>query len=73
MAAQENPDTKNRTLVIKVEKGSNLDERILDWMGDNDSTAAEFLRLAVEAYLTASGRPAPMPTANGATETQPNA
>lgn len=58
-AGQENVESKDRTLVLKYAKGTSLDERVTDYLGDNDCSGADFLRTAVEALLTASGRPAP--------------
>ena len=58
-AGQENPESKDKTLVVKYLKGSSLDERVSDWCGENDSSGAKFVLAAVEAFLTASGRPAP--------------
>jgi hypothetical protein len=57
---QENSDTsKDRSLVLKVLKGSSLDERFTDYIQENDISGAAGLLIAVEAMLAASGRPAP--------------
>ena len=49
-------DPTDRTLVMKVKLGTNLDEQITDYCGENDCSAAAFLREAVLAALVASGR-----------------
>jgi hypothetical protein len=58
-SGQENSESNERTLVIKFLKGSSLDERVQDYRGDEDVSGAAFVLRAVEALLTASGRPAP--------------
>lgn len=60
MATQTVTDMKEdaRILNVKIPRGTDLDERIEDWCGENDASGSEFLRRAIEAYLTASGRPA---------------
>lgn len=58
-AGQENTDSKDRSLVLKLQKGSSLDERFTDFIQENDISGAAGLLMAVEAMLAASGRPAP--------------
>jgi hypothetical protein len=62
-AGQENTDTsKDRTLVLKVAKGSSLDERFTEWCNENDISGSKGLERAVEAMLASAGYPAPPET-----------
>jgi hypothetical protein len=60
-AGQEATDTKDKTLVLKVAKGSSLDERFTEWINENDVSGAAGLLMAVEAMLASAGYPAPPP------------
>ena len=59
-AGQENTvESKDRTLVLKVTKGSSLDERFSEWIAENDISGAAGLERCVEAMLASAGYPAP--------------
>jgi hypothetical protein len=61
-SGQENTKVDASTLVLKVAKGSDLDDRVEYVKGELDISGSELVRRAVEAYLTANGQPAKIET-----------